>query len=314
MQDRLLLKESLDKFYKSYNLTERINSDPIEFPHRYKRPEDIEVVGLIASALAYGKVTLFKPVLERIFKIMGESPYDFILHFKPEKDSSLFKGIKYRMNKEDDIVCLLYLISRTVKEFGSLKQLFLNFYNPTHDDIGAALSGFVDYFLKIDTSAVYGKDIRPFGLLQFFPSPVKGSTCKRFNMFLRWMVRSGDGVDLGIWNEIPPSKLIIPLDTHTARICRHIGLTKRKSADWKMAKEITENLKIFDPDDPVKYDFAICHLGISGECPTAPSVDKCGKCNLSDICIALEPLTLVLSPDGRGNKNDTLSPLGRGIG
>lgn len=289
MQNALLLKESLDRFYKEYNLLERINSDPIEFPHRYKRPEDIEIVGLIASSLAYGKVTLFKPVLERIFGVMGKSPYDFILHFEPKKDSSLFKGIKYRMNKEEDIVCLIYLISRAVKELGSLKQLFLNFYSPAHDDIGPALSGFVDYFLKTDTAAVYGKKVYPFGLLQFFPSPAKGSTCKRLNMFLRWMIRSGDGVDLGIWNEIPSLKLIIPLDTHIARIGRNIGLTNRKNADWKMAKEITGNLKSFDPDDPVKYDFALCHLGISGECPAAPAIDKCNNCNLSNICLpALE--------------------------
>lgn len=288
MQNALLLRECLDRFYKNYNLTERINSDPIEFPHRYKRPEDIEAVGLIAASLAYGKVTLFKPVLERIFNIMGSSPYDFILHFEPKKDRQHFKDIKYRMNKNEDILCLIYLISAVLKEHGSLKRLFMSFYNPMDDDIGPALSGFVDYFLKIDTSAVYGKDIRPFGLLQFLPSPVKGSTCKRFNMFLRWMVRSGDGVDFGIWNHIPPSKLIIPIDTHIARIGRNIGLTNRKNADWKMAKEITENLKIFDPYDPVKYDFALCHMGISGDCPAVPSIEKCGKCNLSDICVALE--------------------------
>lgn len=288
MQNALLLKESLDNFYKSYNLTERINSDPIEFPHRYKRPQDIEVVGLIASSLAYGKVTLFKPVLERIFKVMGESPSDFLLHFDIKKNVPLFTDIKYRMNKNEDILCLIYLVSAVLKEHGSLKRLFMSFYNPMDDDIGPALSGFVDYFLKIDTSAVYGKDIMPFGLLQFLPSPVKGSTCKRFNMFLRWMVRSGDGVDFGIWNHVPPSKLIIPIDTHIARISRNISLTNRKSVDWKMAKEITENLKIFDPNDPVKYDFALCHMGISGECPTMPSIEKCKRCNLSDICIVLE--------------------------
>jgi uncharacterized protein (TIGR02757 family) len=288
MQDRLLLKESLDKFYKSYNLTNRINNDPIEFPHRYKKPEDIEVVGLIASALAYGKVTLFKPVLERIFKRMGEGPSDFLLHFDIKKNAHLFSDIKYRMNKNEDILCLIYLISAVLKGQGSLQRLFMSFYNPVDEDISPALSSFVDYFLKIDTSAVYGKDIKPFGLLQFLPSPVKGSTCKRFNMFLRWMIRSGDGVDFGIWNHVPPSKLIIPIDTHIARISRNIGLTNRKNADWKMAKEITENLKIFSPDDPVKYDFALCHTGISGDCPTAPSIEKCKRCNLSDICIALE--------------------------
>lgn len=288
MQDRLLLKESLGRFYKSYNLTERINSDPIEFPHRYKRPQDIEVVGLIASSLAYGKVSLFKPVLERIFKVMGESPSDFLLHFDIKKNAPLFTDIKYRMNKNEDILCLIYLVSAVLKEHDSLQRLFMSFYNPMDDDICPALSGFVDYFLKIDTSAVYGKDTRPFGLLQFLPSPVNGSTCKRFNMFLRWMIRSGDGVDFGIWNHVPPSKLIIPIDTHIARIGKNIGLTNRRNADWKMAKEITENLKIFDPNDPVKYDFALCHMGISGECPTAPSIEKCKRCNLSDICIALE--------------------------
>ncbi|MBI5180258.1 MAG: TIGR02757 family protein [Nitrospirae bacterium] len=289
MQNALLLKESLDRFYNEYNLTERINSDPIEFPHRYKRPEEIEVVGLIASSLAYGKVTLFKPILERIFKIMGESPSDFLLHFDIKKNVHLFSDIKYRMNKNEDILCLIYLISAVLKGHGSLQRLFMSFYNPMDDDICPALSGFVDYFLKIDTSSVYGKDIKPFGLLQFLPSPVKGSTCKRFNMFLRWMIRSGDGVDFGIWKEISASKLIIPLDTHIARIGRNIGLTKRKNADWRMAKELTENLKIFDPDDPVKYDFALCHLGISGECPAIPSIDKCNNCNLSNICLpALE--------------------------
>ncbi len=288
MQNTLLLKESLDRFYKSYNLIERINSDPIEFPHRYKRPEDIEVVGLISSSLAYGKVTLFKPVLERIFSVMGKSPYDFILQFDLKKDAPLFSDIKYRMNKSEDIVCLIYLLGKAVKEHSSLQRLFMSFYNPMDKDVVPALSGFVDYLLKINTSPVYGKDTRPFGLLQFLPSPVKGSTCKRFNMFLRWMVRSGDGVDFGIWRDIPPSKLIIPLDTHIARISRNIGLTERKSVDWRMAKELTENLKMFDPDDPVKYDFALCHMGISGECPNVPSAEKCKRCNLSDICLVLE--------------------------
>jgi len=136
---------------------------------------------------------------------------------------------------------------------------------------------------------------------QFFPSPSEGSACKRLNLYLRWMIRSDDGVDFGIWacservsqspeqgegesNKIPPSKLIIPLDTHMARICTHLGLTHYKTTGWKMAEEITDNLKILDPEDPVKYDFALCHLGISGECPLHKDIKKCSKCFLKDIC------------------------------
>ena len=135
----------------------------------------------------------------------------------------------------------------------------------------------MDYFLHINTSPVYGENIRPYGLKQLFPSPDKGSACKRPNLFLRWMVRTQD-VDFGIWDRIPPSKLIIPLDTHIAKIARCIGLTKRTSSDWKTAKEITDSLKKFDPEDPLKYDFALCHHGISGLCKGGKSESSCSSC------------------------------------
>ncbi len=280
------LKEILDRFYKEYNLKSRIEHDPIEFPHRYKKPEDIEIAGLIASSLSYGKVTLFKPVINKILSITSSngSLQEFILNFDPSKDSKLFSGIKYRFNSEKDIVSLIYSVKSALIEYGSLKKLFYSVYNSEDKNITNALTGFVKYFMSLDLSPVYGKKGQSGGMKQFFPSPAEGSACKRLNLYLRWMVRSDDGVDFGIWNKIPPSKLIIPLDTHMARICTHLGLTRLKTTGWKMAEEITDNLKILDPEDPVKYDFVLCHLGISGECPSNKDKEKCDVCSLQDIC------------------------------
>jgi len=280
------LKETLDRFYREYNLKSRIEHDPIEFPHRYKKPEDIEIAGLIASSLAYGKVSLFKPVINKILSIASSngSLREFIINFELSKDSKLFSGIKYRFNSEKEIIGLIYSIKSALIEYGSLKNLFYSFYNSGDKNITNALTGFVKYFISLDMSAVYDKKGQTVGIKQFFPSPAEGSACKRLNLYLRWMVRSDDSVDFGIWNKIPPSKLIIPLDTHMARICTHLGLTHHKTTGWKMAEEITDNLKILAPKDPVKYDFALCHLGISGECPPNKDKEKCDVCSLKDIC------------------------------
>lgn len=284
IKDKKRLGEVLDRFYRDYGLKSRIKADPIEFPHRYDDPKDTEIAGFIASSLAYGRIDLFKPVIGKILNLADRSPYEFVINFDPRKERGLFKGIKYRMNKEGDIACLVYFIGEALRDYGSLGSLFSSFYNEDDEDIRKALIGFVDYFLSLDPTPVYGKKGYPFGLLQFFPSPVKGSPCKRLNMYLRWMVRRDDGVDFGLWKNISPSKLIIPIDTHIGRMCRNLGLTTRKNTSWQMAKEITENLKQFDPDDPVKYDFALCHLGISGECPARKNKENCSACSLEEIC------------------------------
>jgi uncharacterized protein (TIGR02757 family) len=271
------LKKTLDKFYREYNFQKRLKHDPIEFPHRYVSPEDIEIAGFIASCFAYGKVDLFKPVIEKVLKPGGKSPAQLFLNFSTKKDAKYFKDVRYRFNKEKDILCLVFMLGKALKRWGSLKNLFYYHYKTEDKDIGNALSGFIDYFLGIDTSPIYRSKIRPYGLNQLFPSPQKGSACKRMNLFLRWMVRTND-IDLGIWNNIPPSKLIIPLDTHIARISRCIGLTERTASDWKTAKEITESLKELDPSDPLKYDFALCHHGISGLCKGDEFPSSCSEC------------------------------------
>ena len=302
------LKTILNRFYRGYNFKERLKHDPIEFPHRYSTPEDVEIAGFIASCFAYGKVELFKPVIEKILIPGSRHPANFFKNFTLKKDSKYFKGISYRFNKEKDILCLVYLLSETLKKCGTLRDLFYQYYKPEHEDIKNALIGFMNYFLKIDASPVYaprnnppsppfvkggqwgdfskggmggfgGGISRPYGLTQFFPMPEKGSACKRMNLFLRWMVRTKD-IDFGIWDKIPPSKLIIPLDTHIAKISRCLDLTKRISSDWKTAKEITESLKKLDPRDPLKYDFALCHHGISGLCKGKKSITACQNCVL----------------------------------
>ncbi len=263
------LKKTLDTFYREYDFKERIKHDPIEFPRRYSKPGDIEIAGFIASCFAYGKVELFKPVIAKILEPGGEHPAGFVRNFDLRRDKKFLKGISYRFNKEENILSLVSALSSTLKKWGSLKNLFYHYYDPKDEDIGKALTGFVDY--------LHQKDIG--GISQLLPSPSKGSACKRLNLFLRWMVRDKD-IDLGIWDNIPPSKLIIPLDTHIARISRCIGLTKRTSSDWKTAKDITEALKKFDPEDPLKYDFALCHHGISGLCKGKKFKDGCATCML----------------------------------
>lgn len=258
------LKEILDHFYEDYDFDKRLSHDPIQFPHRYSDSRDVEVVAFISSSLAYGKVDLFMPVIDSILKRMGKYPYEFIVSFDLKK-RGVFNGIGYRFSSSDDILCLMYILRGVLRRYGSLENLFKLYHKEDEPNIFTGLQGMIERMLSIDTSPVYGSNLRPQGLMHFFPSPQKGSACKRMNLFLRWVVRDRD-IDLGIWKGIPKDKLIIPLDTHIARISRCIGLTNRRSKDWKTAVEITESLKRFDPEDPLKYDFALCHHGISGAC------------------------------------------------
>ena len=270
-----MLKSILDKFYKEYDFRNGIVLDPIEFPHKYKRPEDVEIVGFIASCFAYGRVDLFKPVINALLFKMGKSPYDFLLGFNLNKHRDLFSGTKYRFNKSDDIIAFFYALHKILKKFGSIESVFELHYRDEDSDIKNGLAGLVETILNTDISPVYRKNIKPYGFVQFFPSPEKGSACKRMNLFLRWMIRNRD-IDFGIWHGIPKNKLVIPLDTHIARIARCLGFTKRSSQDWKTAVEITEALKQFDSEDPLKYDFALCHQGISKVC----SKLHCKNCSL----------------------------------
>lgn len=284
--DKNELKAHLDRLYKTFDLA-FLASDPLEFVHKYNTSEDREIVGLIASSLAYGKVAGIKRSVARVLDAMGHSPYRFTKRFEPGKGRELFNGFVHRFNTGDDIACLLWFARQMIEEKGSIGSFFEKGYSKEDINIKNALTAFSEGALSLDSSAVYGrKELGPkAGVRFFFPSPKDGSPCKRLNLYLRWMVRRGDDLDFGIWKGVDPAGLIIPLDTHVARISQNIGLTKRTSPDWRMAEEVTEALKKLDPKDPVKYDFAICRLGILDRCPKKADRSKCSSCLISGICV-----------------------------
>ncbi len=197
----------------------------------------------------------------------------FLRDLSRGRGRSLFKGYIYRFHTGDDLVLLLLTLKEVRSRYGSLENLFTGHYQESNGDVKLSLTRFVDDLYG--TALAIGHPGR--GMGHFLPSPRKGGACKRLNLFLRWMVRDRD-IDLGVWNGIRKSDLIIPLDTHIARIAYCLGLTGRKTADWKTAADITEALKGFDPDDPLKYDFALCHQGIAGICRADRSL--CGACSL----------------------------------
>ena len=275
------LRPLLDDLYKKYSLS-YLESDPVYFPHQYKDPLDIEIVGLISSALAYGKVDLFKTKIACILGVMGKSPSVYIRNFDPVREKR-FDSFVYRFNRGADITHLLSVIHLIIKDSGSIKGFFLKGYMTGDPDIERALSSFVYRVLEMDCMEAFPDGRLSDGFRHLFPTPGKGG-CKRLNMYLRWMVRK-DSIDFGLWKEIPSSKLIMPIDTHVARLSRYLGLSRRKSVDWKMAKEVTESLKILDPMDPVKYDFALSRLGILNECPAKRDESKCWECGIRGVCV-----------------------------
>jgi len=250
------LKQKLDYHYRYFDKT-KISPDPLEFPHRFKNKYDIEISAFISSVFAYGNVVQIMNTLEKIHKIMKNEPYEFVMKFDYEKKKHLFDGIIHRFYTPDDIARFFCALSKIYKNYGSLKYFFLLYYFDKENNLKNSITFFSNNMLNVCT----GKNETSHGLKFMFPDPVKGSACKRMNLFLRWMVRK-DELDFGLWSEIPPSKLVIPVDTHIARICKELKLTRSKTVSWKMAEEITGNLAKFNSEDPVRYDFAICHIGM----------------------------------------------------
>ena len=253
----MLLKQKLEYHYKAFDRT-MLEPDPLQFLHLFDDDRDIEIVGLLASIFAYGNVKQIENTLKKFIIIFNGAPYLFIKNFSIKKDVIKLSGIKHRFYTEDDIVKLFVVLCKELNSFGSIKNIFLKGYNFSDFNVKNGISNFSNYFINSFMQSFGGISN---GIKFMFPLPEKGSACKRMNLFLRWMVRN-DELDFGLWNEISASKLVIPVDTHIGRICKLLKLTKRRNVSWQMAEEITQNLKKFDKLDPVKYDFAICHIGI----------------------------------------------------
>ncbi len=251
------IKNKLNYHYKAFDRT-TISPDPLEIPHRFKNTLDIEIAAFISSVFAYGNVTQILKSLESVLKIMENDPFNFVIEFNHKKDKKLFREIKHRFYTGEDIAALFAGLNKIYQTYGSLNYLFLLYYFEKAETIKGALSFFSRNLTDI---VIKASENSSRGVKFMFPDPMKGSACKRQNLFLRWMIRN-DELDFGLWKEIPPSKLVIPVDTHIAQISKKLKLTKRENVSWKMAEEITNNLKNLDPIDPVKYDFALCHIGM----------------------------------------------------
>jgi len=255
----MTLKQKLDYHYKAFDKSQ-ISPDPLQFLHLFDNERDIEAIGFIASVFAYGNVRQIINTLNKILIISDKKPFDFIINFGKTESQIKLKGLKHRFYTDEDILNLFFALNSIYNNENSLKKVFLKEYSSDNKNIKEALSAFSFSLIDEIKKQTKSKSVSP-GVRFMFPLPELGSACKRMNLFLRWMIRKDD-LDFGLWNEIPASKLVIPVDTHIARICKSLKLTSYKNVSWKMGEEITENLKKFDSVDPVKYDFAICHIGM----------------------------------------------------
>ncbi|TMA28289.1 MAG: TIGR02757 family protein [Deltaproteobacteria bacterium] len=278
-----LLRPALERLLEGTDAAARVRGDPVELPHRYSDPRDVEVAALLSSALAYGRVDLFKPRLSALLDRLGPSPAATASDSSPAELLERASGFAYRMTDARDVACLLYGAGAMLRAHGSLGASFAKHYRNSVS-IKTALGAFVDELCAADFRPITGRRAPTRRLKHLLPHPGRGSACKRLNLFLRWMVRGPDGVDFGLWREVPVSELVVPLDTHVHRIGRFIGLTRRKDLSWRTAEEVTRRLRSLDPADPVRYDFALSHLGISGTCAARKDARRCAGCALKPIC------------------------------
>ena len=251
-----MLKQHLDRLYRDFNYADSA-PDPIQIVRRFSSSDDREVVGFLAASLAFGRVASVLQSIERTLAVMGPAPADYVRRFEAKRDARAFAPIVHRWIRGDDLAALVGIMRRMIDRSGSIEGFFAGGLDADADDVGPAIDRF--------SSRALALGVRSPGVGYFFPRPSAGSACKRLNLFLRWMVRH-DALDLGVWSRVPTAKLIIPLDTHVIRVGRHLKLTRYASPGWAMACDITASLRALDPDDPVKYDFSLCHLGMMDAC------------------------------------------------
>lgn len=248
------VKDFLDEKVIQYNQPGFITLDPISIPHRFSKKQDIEISGFFAAILAWGKrKTIINKCLE-LFSLMDNSPHDFLLHHQEEDLKSLL-NFKHRTFNEVDTLYFIHFLSWYYRQFDSLEDAFLIGQTGMRDSMESILTRFHEYFFSLPDA--------PSRTKKHIATPARKAACKRINMYLRWMVRDdAKGVDFGLWKKIHPSQLICPCDLHVDRVARKLGLITRKQTDWQTALELTDRLREFDPEDPVKYDFALFGLGV----------------------------------------------------
>jgi len=293
----------LDGFQRGFDAARRLAADPLEFPRRYPDPGDAEVAGLLSACLAYGRADVFKRQLERVLAAAGPSPAAFAARLAVAPDATALRGFRYRFNRPEDVAALLGAAGWMRHRYGSLGARFAALYReaaggaetgrdeaatPSPWPVRAALTRFAAELREAPPARrlLALRGTRGFHFL--CPDPSGAGASKRWNLYLRWMVRGPDGVDLGLWWGVPAAALVVPLDTHVARVARCLGLTGRRDLGWRTAEEVTRSLRLIDPDDPVRFDFALCHLGMSGGCPARRDPGRCDACPLLGACLAAQ--------------------------
>jgi uncharacterized protein (TIGR02757 family) len=248
------LKDFLDKKVEEYNQPSFIKDDPICIPHSFTKKQDIEIAGLFAALFAWGNRTIIIKKSKELLQRMDNAPYEFVLHHN-ENDLKKLLGFKHRTFNDTDLLYFISFLHYHYSKNESLEEAFNSGMNKKDSNIENGLNCFYQYFFSLEDAPLRTK--------KHIASPAKNSSCKRLNMYLRWMVRRDrKGVDFGIWKKISPSQLICPIDVHVARVAMRFNLLTRKQVDWLAALELTSYLKEIDSKDPAKYDFALFGLGV----------------------------------------------------
>jgi uncharacterized protein (TIGR02757 family) len=268
------IRQQLDALLASCDAESTRSRDPVDFVHDYDQPRDQEIVGLVAASLAFGNAVSARRSIGRVLTMLGSEPAATVMGSSQHELDRRLRGFVHRIYRGEHLAAMLWRAGELFREYDTLGDAFAHFHQASDGDFREGLARFADV-LRGDTTS---RNLR-----HLISDPRAGSACKRLVLYARWMVRPADGVDLGLW-PIAPSQLVIPVDTHIHRISRNLGFTDRRTATWATAEEITAALREFDPDDPVKYDFALCHLGVSRECPSRPDPAKCQRCVLQSVC------------------------------
>ncbi len=282
---RAILRERLNTLVATFDFS-HLTPDPLELAHRYRDPDDQEIVALLAAAFAYGRADVVVRNVGSALDRMGSSPASFLRGgFTPREATRMFADFVHRFHKTSDLVALLASMAGTLQRHESLGALFESLDDPHHSDVARTMDRFSDALVSYAAKTRgIDLDVRGERSLRYLVSaPRDGSACKRMNLFLRWMVRRTPP-DLGLWTFIDPSRLVMPLDTHVHRIATFLGLCDGKSASWSTARRLTDVMAEFDPDDPVRFDFAICRLGVLDLCSTKRKKENCDVCLLRDVC------------------------------
>ena len=274
------LQPGLDGLYDGFNL-DHSTRDPIWTVRRFADPADQEIAAFLASALAFGRVQSVIQTVEAVLAVMGPSPAAFVRAFTPARAVD-FGTLGHRWIRTPDLVALTWQLHQMLRDHGSLEGFFAVGHEAVAETVEAGLESFSTRAMALDLTAIYGRERPVPGVGYFFSRPSSGGACKRLNLFLRWVVRR-DAVDLGVWSAVRPAQLIVPLDTHIIRVGRCLGMTARTSPGWRMATDITRTLRRLHPDDPVRYDFAMCHLGMMGACGFGTTRTN-AQCPLHAVC------------------------------